>query len=190
MRIAFVDVETTGLDPERDEIIEVCVETWDDGATAGPSYAERFMPRGECGEGAARVNGFTFEKWAGSPFFTAEHAHKIAAVLEYVAQAGGCIGGAAVAFDRAFLTKAFERVRVPFPKISHRLIDVQSMAVPLLVTEQIRGVSLGDLQDYFGLGAVEHTAVGDVHNTIKVFEGLLEVLCPGLMIAPAAAGVV
>ncbi len=184
MRIAFVDVETTGLDPERDEIIEVCVETWDSdhaGALAGPSYASRFMPRGPCNPEAAKVNGFTPEKWAGAPYFTAEHAEKIAAVLQYTADVRGFLGGAATAFDRAFLMKAFERVRVPFPAVSHRLVDVQSMALPLLLVGRIQGVSLQALQDVFGLGAVEHTAVGDVHNTIKVFEGLAEMLCPALL---------
>jgi DNA polymerase-3 subunit epsilon len=177
VKIAFVDTETTGLDPERDEVIEVCVSLWDMG-TSGPSFSSRFMPHGACGVEAAKVNGFSFELWSKTPapYFTAEHATKIG---NLIAQAG-VLGGAATAFDRAFLMKAFERVRVPWPSITHRLVDVQSLALPLVYAGKIEKPSLENIAAYFNLGPVRHTAVDDCFQTIRVFEELLALFCPAV----------
>jgi DNA polymerase III epsilon subunit-like protein len=188
MRICFVDVESTGTDVDRDELIEVCAVVWNDGKTA-PSYSKRFFPTGPLEQEAQIVNGYDRAVWErdGAEYFTAAHAEKIGEVLAYA----GILGGAAVAFDRDMLKRAFERVRVPFPKLSHRLVDVQSMGAPLVFAELIKTCkegenpdlaspvpSLAQLQEYFGLGPVKHNAVEDVFNTIKVFEKLLQTVCP------------
>lgn len=186
MKIAFLDFETTGL-TDHDEPIELCVEVWNMGQR-GPSYASRYMPRGPVHPGAAAVNGYNPQTWGNcgpggtpTPYFSAEHAHAIAAILASADEGRGVVlGGAATAFDRGFLVRAFESVRVDLPKLSHRLFDVQSMAVPLVVMGKIETPSLENIAAFFGLGPVKHDSVSDVHLTINVFERLLSLFCPVL----------
>lgn len=190
MKIAFVDTETTGLE-DSDELIDVCVCVWDNG-TQAPWFRRRFLPVGPVHPRAAAVNGYDPSTWATTEYapgkvpgyFTAADAEEIAAVLSL----GDMLGGAATHFDVRMLKAAFARVRAPWPKsISHRLVDVHSLANPLLLAGKIKSVSLGELVAFFGLGVVPHTAPGDVSLTMQVYERLLGMYWPAVS-APVAPG--
>lgn len=180
--IAFVDTETTGLDPSKEEVIDVHVELWNMGARE-VVYSKRFFPCGPCDPDAARINGYTPVRWselgAVGPLLASD-AQEIGVALAK----GDLLGGAATSFDRDMLQGAFRRVRVPWPKVSHRLVDVQSLAAPFLIAGKIQSVSLAALAYYFlGVGSVPHTAAGDIDLTIRVFEKLLDSYC-GAIFAP------
>ncbi len=184
MKLAVFDTETTGLDTERDEIIDLCICIWDNGVQA-PWYRKRFLPIGPCEPGAARVNGYDPATWGRTEYapgrlpgyFTAADADEIGAFLSQ----GEFLCGAATHFDVAMLKSAFKRVRVPWPAtISHRVVDVHSIAHPLLLAGKITSVSLGALAKHFGLGDVPHTAPGDVTLTMQVYEKLIETYWPVL----------
>jgi DNA polymerase III epsilon subunit-like protein len=184
VKIAFIDVETTGLDPERDEIVDLCVRLWEDGKR-GESYSKCFLAHGPISPEAQKVNGYDPEKWwkKNAVYLTAEELSK---ALELVNQAE-YLGGAATAFDRGFLHAACDRLRLPRPKISHRLIDVQSLAVPFFFLGQVKSLSLGAIDQGLcgGNGKVPHNAPGDVDITINVFEALVSRLGSGLLAAQA-----
>lgn len=67
MNLLFLDVETSGLNPLIHEIIEICmVETLPDG-TIIRQFNSKIKPQYEVNPEAAKVNGYTPEKWVGAP---------------------------------------------------------------------------------------------------------------------------
>lgn len=179
MKISFVDVETSGLDAHglegpQDEIIEAAVVLWQDGQIVD-QYSQRFMPLGGVSDHVARINGYDRNEWTktGAQPFDDYHAHVIADKLAK----GGIVGGANPTFDQQFLKAAFRKVRVPWPdktKLTHRLIDVQSLAIPLVVIGAIKNTSLHELCRFFGLGEVQHSALSDALQAAKCFELLVD----------------
>lgn len=171
MKLVCVDTETTGLDPIAGEVIEVAAIVWEDGVR-GPLWVRRFMPNGPVDAGAAAVNGFKPDTWGklqgGAKPFSFDDARELYTLF----QEGGTFLGAAIHFDIAFLKEAFRRVRHPWPNVSHRLIDIHSLALPLVLAGKIERGSLEAVSEFYGLGKVEHSAASDVDKTIKVFERL------------------
>lgn len=182
MKLLAIDCETTGLDdyPLSHEVIEIAAQVWEDGER-GPLYVKRFMPCGPVDAGAAKVNGFTPEKWgavqeaAGVPcrpfsFDDAREIYELAKNAEVEAPLG-----ANIAFDMRFLREAFRRVRHPFPPFkSHRTVDIQALAIPLVVAGKVPTASLQNLARFYGIDTgAAHSAAGDVDMTIRVFERLV-----------------
>ena len=67
MNLLFMDVETSGLNPMIHEVIEIClVETLPDG-TIVQRFDSKIKPTRPVVPDAAKVNGYTPEKWADSP---------------------------------------------------------------------------------------------------------------------------
>jgi hypothetical protein len=178
-RIVFVDTETTGLERTvgaagADEVIDLHIELWELGRRE-VVYSKRFFPVGTCSEGAARVNGYSPDRWhqlgALGPF-TAQDAQEVAIALTK----GDMLAGAQIDFDRDMLQGMFHRVRVPWPgTVTRRLVELQALAAPLLIAGRIQSVSLLSLAQYFLDPNVvqEHTARGDVDLSIRVFEAIV-----------------
>lgn len=167
MKIAFIDTETTGL-TEQDEIIDIHIAVWNDGEII-TDYEAKFMPLGACHPGAQKVNGFDIIKWQGAPTFRESHAREIQAVLNQADMLGGCC----VAFDKGMLERQFKRVRLDMKLTTHRTVDIQSLAVPLVYAGKIQTPSLHNLMTFFGLGDCKHTARADNEATIAIFEKLV-----------------
>ena len=173
-RIVFLDMETTGLDAEQNEIVEVCAMQWNGPGAVGPSFSARIMPRGECDPRAAAVNGFDRGKWAnsGAEPYSAAIVGQLAALLD-----GAIVAGANPAFDRAFVAAEARRLGFDPPRWSHRNLDVQSLAVPLLVRGDIRSTKQTDIAEFLGIDTREaHSASGDVVIAIKIWEAFLELI--------------
>jgi len=176
--LAFIDCETTGLDPERHEIIEVAAARLDPGtleihaeldAKVKPEHPERAEPE------ALRHNGYTPERWANaSP--VAEVLDRLTPVLD------GCIlAGHNVPFDRAFLREAYRRAERPFPEVDYHVVDTASLAWPLVVAGVIDSLRLRVICEHLGISNQgEHSATTDVRRTIDVYRRLMPVLDPVL----------
>lgn len=196
MKLIAIDCETTGLDdyPLSHEVIEIAAQVWEDGER-GPLYVKRFMPCGPVDPGAAKANGFTPEKWgavqeaAGIPCrpFSFDDAGDLYRMI--VPPQGDTVEaplGANIAFDMRFLREAFRRVRHPFPAFkTHRTVDVQALAIPLVVAGKIPNASLKHIAEFYGIDtSAAHSAAGDVNMTIQVFERLVLEFLPAAKMAP------
>jgi DNA polymerase-3 subunit epsilon len=170
MLIHFLDTETTGLDPQAHELVEIAIATWNDGEVV--ELLERpYLPRNGCSAEVAALNGYDEELWrsAGAEHFEIKHAKEIAALVE-----GALLGGSNPDFDKRMIKAACHRTGQPEPKWSHRSLNTCSLAWPLWAMGQVESASLGALTGFFGIEHAAHSAMGDVKAAIKVWEALFD----------------
>lgn len=173
-RLFWLDCETTGLDPEQNEIISICLATHEaqpEGPPLPVVFAKYFLPIGPVSPEAARVNGYSPERWAelGAEPWSLEDLRTIKHMVE-----GKIPAGHNVAFDLGFLTSYFRRAGRDVPGWSHRKLDTQAMAMPLYLAGEIKSAALAACAEHFGLGVQDHTSAGDVTMTIALFGKLCE----------------
>lgn len=117
--IVFFDLETTGIDPAHDRIVEIAlVKVLPDGSEE--TLASRVNPERHIPESTTAVHGITDADVAESPTFK-EIAPRIAGFLE------GCdLGGYNCnRFDLPLLSEEFARTGVPIDLHSRKVVDVQ-----------------------------------------------------------------
>jgi len=171
--LLFIDLETTGLDIDKHEIIEIgCLlvsgrnfelirEYY---AKVNPDHLERASKEG------LEVSGYKKEKW--------RDAKSLKEVLREIVKiaSGAMIAGWKVDFDWWFLKRALERFKIDH-KFDYHLIDVISLAYKYFHTkkEPIR-LGLRKVAPHLGVDIKDtHDAMGDVRATYEVFKKLMEV---------------
>lgn len=168
--IAFIDVETTGLDPTQHELLEVAAVRVDEqslevvaeaAVLVMPQHIETADPE------ALRVNGYA-EPWGGRPL--AEALLMVRPLLEGATLAGHC-----VAFDAAFLDAAWREAAVQPPKLAdHHSIDTATLAWPLLRAGRIRSLSLRVVCEHLGISNNRaHSALVDARRSLEVARRIL-----------------
>lgn len=178
--VCFVDLETTGLDPELHEIIEIGAVRVDPtlGTEIGryhvlvlPEHIETASPK------ALRVNGYDPERWA-------EEGIALDLAIEGLSRwiAGATIAGHnAATFDVPFLRVAFRKAEVDWPECDYHVLDTCALALPLKV---------GGLTPSVGLDAVlrvlrlsprpsPHRALDDADASLRVARSLTEIAMRG-----------
>jgi|SRR5687768_15550068 len=173
MKLLCIDTETSGLNPDTCEIVELSYQPWEN-FVRGAMVSETFRALGNTEHpdfvAAAKINGYTNDNRAGSVALTARH---IAACFAAIDAAEGVVVGANPAFDWGFLKTAAERLRVPLPASRVRLVDVASLAVPMYAAGKVEGMSLRNLVKLVGKTQGDvHTSKQDVELTLDVFEFL------------------
>ena len=169
--LVFIDVETTGLNPEIHEIIEVaCIVVDGKDLKEIRAYETKIKPeRIEIAEkGALEVNGYSPDKWrkgiGGKEAFL-----KVANIAP-----NGILVGWNVAFDWSFLMHSFERHEI-IPKFDYHKIDVPSIAYSKLFRlGAFPSLSLRRVAPLFGikLGTI-HSAMEDIRATYEIFKKIL-----------------
>lgn len=149
-RLVYLDVETTGLDPDRHEVWEIAYAV-DDGPVRASFVSHRLKwPDPD----ALRMNRY-LDRW--DPTAERERYHEADA---FEALAGATLVGANPAFDAAFLRKRWGDA--PW---HHRLLDVESYAMGVLGYDRPQGLAAirADLAARgFDVPEPDHTAAGDV----------------------------
>jgi len=170
--LAFIDVETTGLDPAQHDIVELAVVRVD--ARTLEVLAEhhtRITPErlAAAEPEALALCGFSPRAWARAvPLRDALHA--VVPLCEHATLAGHN-----VAFDASFLAAAFERTGLPHPVVHHRRIDTEILAWPLLACGAVESLSLDALAQYFGLRRpMPHRALADAYCSLEIARRLVE----------------
>jgi len=159
--LAFFDIESTGVSPRGDRIIDLAVtKLFPDGERR--TYTYRVNPEMPIPEGSTRIHGITDDDVRESPTFK-DIADKVLELLDDSDLAGYNI----VRFDVPMLQEEFKRAGLSFDAESRRLIDVQR----IFHRREPRDLSAA-LSFYCGemhMGA--HGAEDDVLATIRVLEG-------------------
>lgn len=162
--IVFFDLETTGLNPGRDQIIELSyIKIYPEGEEEAATY--RFNVTVPISPDAEKTHGITREQLNGCPFFR-DRAAVIAEVFR-----GADIGGFNVSFDINFILEEFSRAgtEAPFPA-DVRIVDAYRMYCnyqPRTLSAAYRHLTGEELED-------SHSAEADITGTIRIVEELLK----------------
>lgn len=164
--VVVLDLETTGGNPETDEIIEIgAIRLSGDGANG--EFQSLVDPGRELPEGIVALTGITTEMLAGAP--------SPAAALTAL---HGFIGDSTVAiqhapFDLGFLRPRLAKLGLPF---ENQVVDTVQLARRALPDVQRRG--LDALINAFGVAPVtRHRALEDARATAEVLRHLYYLLC-------------
>ena len=161
-----IDVETTGLDREKDEILELGAVRIIDHEIA-EQFSALVQPRGEVPKEITELTGITME------MVRTEGMEPGRALTEFWAFVGESpMVGYNLRFDRGFLGRASAKAGIPVPRTE--CWDVLTTA-----RRRARDVPdhrLGTLAAYFGIEVQEeHRALADSITTFRVYEKLNEI---------------
>lgn len=163
--IAFVDVETTGLDSNKDSVIQVAVVRTDStGEKVKMTLCIKVKPTTPVHPAAAAVNGYTPEAWADA-VSPAEAAEQLAAACQGTEFAAHCVW-----FDQGFCEKLLKTHghKIPWGR---RLIDTQTLAHLLrAVNPDMKGTNLqGCIEKLGGERGAIHDALDDASWARNVY---------------------
>lgn len=111
----FIDIETTGLDPDQCDIIDVAIVNVDFSLI----YKKRFNPRHDAviEQGAVAVNGYDPKSWGRNPCFDEADAQEIHSIIK-----DKPLCGKNVHFDISFL-----KAQAPLLSWPHRYLDLTTL---------------------------------------------------------------
>ena len=175
--LAFVDVETTGLDPEKHEIIELALVLVRQKGDKGNEFEviEEFEIKikpefiGRADPQALKVNGYDPSQW----IFASTLAEAMKVFGEKTKDA--IFVAHNMTFDYAFIDKAFKQTSVP-NEMFYAKLDTISMAYAKLHNNpMVEKFRLQKLCEYFGVeNAKAHTALSDTRALFEVYKHLMK----------------
>lgn len=171
--LAILDFETTGLNPQLHEILEVGVILYDHQndqvlkefeAKVKPEHLET------ASEEALVISGYT-----ANPKAYKRGLRSTLVKLNNLVD--GCIlVGHNIPFDIAFLNKALSDLSLK-PKFDRRWVDTMSLAWAACYNNPLNGLSLKDLCDRFNISNVgAHSALVDCRRTLSAYKCLMGIL--------------
>jgi DNA polymerase-3 subunit epsilon len=164
--LAFVDLEMTGLDAERDRVVEVCIDRVVGGDRR--AFLCALVNPGERAGGAAHVHGLDAVQLAGAPPFESI-AREALAILE-----GAILVAHAAVWDVRFLEAEFKRAGIA--------CQVQNWLDTLVLARRAfayQSYSLDALCEKLGIARGKaHRAESDVRALREVFDRCTAVLAP------------
>ncbi|RKG90440.1 3'-5' exonuclease [Corallococcus sp. CA049B] len=164
--LAFIDLETTGLDASRHEVLEVAVLRVDARSLKVlAEYEARVQPTrlADAHPEALAVCGYSDEEW--------RDALPLQEVLATVTPllAGTLVAGHNTSFDWGFLVEGYRRTELTLPSVDYHRLDTASLAWPLLATGEVESLSLNALAKRFGLHRpTPHRAMADARCALEV----------------------
>jgi len=170
--LAFVDLETTGLDPSRHDIVEVAVLRVDartlevlaeHHTLVAPERLEDAQPE------ALAICGFSKAAWT-SAVSLREALLAVAPLLE-----GALVAGHNVGFDWAFIEAGYRRAGLALPRVDYHRLDTASLAWPLVASGELPSLSLDSVATFFGLDRPRpHRALADARCSLEIARRLSE----------------
>jgi DNA polymerase-3 subunit epsilon len=173
-RLAFVDLETTGINPFTHEIIEIgCLiaKQNDNGEWVTveefefkikPEHIETAQPE------ALRINGYSEEGWM--------FAHTLEEALTTLSKkCDGCVMvGQNVSFDYSFLACAFGIKKIKDPFFYAKLDTISLAYMRFRKDTTMTSFTLRELCERLGVkNEKAHTALADIRATFDVFKRLM-----------------
>ena len=176
--LAFLDVETTGLDPQKHEVIQIGVvlaKQIPRQGNIGPSIEKvdefeiKIKPEKleDAEEEALRVNGYNEADWMFAP--------DLKNAMEFLAKKleGTIQVSHNLTFDAAFVEKSFERAGMENPMARYKL-DTISIAFARLYNRPDVKYSLKYLCDLFQVkNENAHTALADARALYNVYKKMM-----------------
>lgn len=173
-RLAFIDIETTGTNAFKHEIIELACVLVDEERPGQykiidefetkirPKHIETAEPE------ALRINGYDEAAWMFAPTLEEALTH-----LSKKAQ-GSVMVAQNVSFDYSFLATAFGQTGIEDPFFYAKLDTIPLAYYVLRNVPEISSYTLRSLCDYFGIkNDRAHSALADTRATVEVWKRLM-----------------
>ena len=172
MLVALTDLETGGLDPESDEILEIAViifdsktfeikDTWE--TKVKPLYPENIDPK------AIAVNGYCEEEWT-------EAIDIIPALQEFVERTAGCVFCSYnIHFDYSFIEHALKKYGIE-NKFNYQKFCLMSMAFGKIDHSKVQSWSLKTVSTLLNVPREPkiHRAMGGCKNEYDLYCALMK----------------
>ncbi len=163
-RVVVLDTETSGLDPQRDELLAIGAVGIDGlGIRIEDSFEAIVRPSRTASRDSIVVHGIggDAQRTGAAP------VDALAAFAGYVDDAP--LVAFHATFDRAVLERAFEKAGLPLP--AWKWLDAAPLAATLFPEDHRRGKrALDDWLSHFAIGTLaRHTAAGDALATAELF---------------------
>ncbi len=165
-RLAVVDVETTGLDPEASRVVECAIVTCSGVGDVVEEWSSLIAVPGAEEIGASWLHGITRSTLSDAPTFS-EVAGEIVARLR-----GSILVGHVVEFDLAYLRREFDRIGSRLPDFCGATVCTRELARAYLPPGSR---TLAAVCARLGIARSDaHTALGDARVTASVLAAFVE----------------
>lgn len=172
--LVWIDIETTGTDPRRHEIIEIAVKrtTWD--LQVRTSFEAKVHPTriSTASPEALKVNNYSPDRWGGALTLghALRHAHDAIVRVGDKTDEPFIFAGQNVGFDLGFVLPEFESYGLTIEHADYRKLNIDSLAWPLVMAGLIDKPKLEVICGYLGISNDgQHTAMVDVDRAIEVY---------------------
>ena len=175
MILTVLDTETTGLDPDIHEIIQIATISY-----VVSAEGERFITKKyekkinpirlhTASEKALEINGFTHEEWRGSP-----DAADVMPEVKEIIENSDILVGQNLIFDLNFINEICHRNNIEPPNFPP-YIDTKSIADRLVNAHWLQRSGMDYLVEHYGVNVEgrAHTALVDCERTMLVFDELM-----------------
>lgn len=175
--LLVVDKETGGLSPREactTEVAACMLYVYPGAIVPVAAFHTRMKPDLPVGDKAAEVSGYSPEAWVDAP----DIREGLAMFTDWASlevrssPVRPMWTGCNPLFDLKFYNSDCDRLDIQkISGLSYRVIDVQSMCFPLLLSGEISSLKLEALRTWAGrTGKQTHTADGDVEDTVAVIQ--------------------
>ena len=156
-KFVVLDVETTGLDPLENRIVEIALATVENGMII-ESWTTRFNPEGPVGK--TEIHGITEEDVKHAPLFREKSQEILNRIQDIAVVAHNS------RFDLAFLRAEFDRMGTKMPWVA----GICTLTISNYYQPHLSRRRLADCCDDIGVTIENaHSAMGDAHATAKLF---------------------
>ncbi len=157
-----LDLETTGLDPKKDKIIEIGAVRVRDGIAVA-TYEQMVQPGRELGERVTQITGITQEMLEGAPYIE----EVLPEFLDFLGE--DVLVGHRILFDYSFAKKAAVNAKYTFEKQGIDTLKLARVCLPELPSKR-----LSDLCVYYNITYQAHRASQDACATHELYQNLCE----------------
>lgn len=178
--LAFIDLETTGFDPEKHEIIELggIIARQVPVAGRGPKlevieeFAYKIKPEHleTADPEALRINSYNDAEWL--------FASNLEAVMKVVQEkTADCVMvGQNVNFDWKFLEAGFKKTNLQNKMHYHKLDLIPMAFAKNYHNEELKYYNLAGLAGFYGVKNTHaHSALADIKTTFEIYKKVLEI---------------
>lgn len=173
LKLAFIDCETTGLNIQKHEIIEVATLIYDPISDSimkeweskiAPSNIENADPE------SLEINGYNKNSYK-------YKGNLKSAMIKFNSLVKDClICGQNVSFDLGFIYKSMENFGIE-PTFNRRYIDLMGLAWFAIRNSNISGLGLDSMCKHFDISNIgAHTALVDCRRTFQVYKKIEKAL--------------
>ena len=157
-----IDLETTGLNPKRDRIIEIGAVKVREGKVVD-TYQQLIDPKQQLEERVKNLTGITSKELEGQPTIQ----EVLSRLQEFIGE--DILLGHRVLFDYSFLKRTFTNEKISFER---KGIDTLKLARQFVTDCESK--KLESLCKHYGIKQQAHRALSDAQATVELYQRLVE----------------